>query len=257
MLHLIQYVGGLRHDAGSVTDRPRGNNMYTVLHFGNEAVLEVDGEAKRMTKDCFIIIEPRISYRYFNEEAAFTEDGIFFEGEIPFFLIDELKLPKNKPIKVSGPEEITRMIHWIGEETIKKTPHYEQRVDLLLRSFLYALADAIVQEMLPASSLYRQLAECREQMIRNPEKDWKMSEIAAQLNISPSYFQHLYRACFGESPRKELIACRLEKSQYLLRTTDLSIKEVSARCGYANVEHFVRQFGQTFGLTPKAYKRGK
>ncbi len=257
MLHLIQFVGGCSHDAGSVTDRPRGNNMYTILHFGSEATLEIEGEARQMTKDCFVIITPRTSYRYYNNDAAFTEDGIFFDGEIPFALIDELKLPVNRPFQVSSPEEVVRMIHWISEETVKKTPHYEQRVDLLLRSFMYALSDAIVQEMLPATSLYRQLAECREQMIRSPEKDWKMSEIAAELNISPSYFQHLYRACFGESPRKELIACRLEKAQYLLRTTDLSVKEVSAQCGYANVEHFVRQFGQTFGQTPKAYKRGK
>ena len=257
MLHLIQYVGGYRHEAGSITDRPRGNNMYTILHFGSEVNVEIDGTVERAPKDSLIIFPPKAPHRYYNEESSFIEDGVFFDGEIPFSLIDELRLPVSQPFQVSNPDEIVRMMQWIGDETVKKTLHYEQRVDLLLRSLMYEIADAVVQETIPASSLYRQLSECREQMIRNPEKDWKMSEIAAKLNISPSYFQHLYRACFGESPRKELIACRLEKAQYLLRTTDLSVKEVSAQCGYANVEHFVRQFGQTFGQTPKAYKRGR
>ena len=112
MLHLIQFVGGCSHDAGSVTDRPRGNNMYTILHFGSEATLEIEGEARQMTKDCFVIITPRTSYRYYNNDAAFTEDGIFFDGEIPFALIDELK--DEKTLDTDGEKYSPEVLYWIG-----------------------------------------------------------------------------------------------------------------------------------------------
>ncbi len=52
-----------------------------------------------------------------------------------------------------------------------------------------------------------------------------------------------------------LTSLRLEQAKELLRTTDLSVKEVGIRCGYNNYFYFTRIYNETFGQTPSEFRR--
>jgi AraC-like DNA-binding protein len=49
--------------------------------------------------------------------------------------------------------------------------------------------------------------------------------------------------------------CRFEKAEELLRTTNLSIKEIANHTGILDCSHFVRDFAKSYGMSPKAYRR--
>ena len=81
-----------------------------------------------------------------------------------------------------------------------------------------------------------------------------MQKIAAELNLSPSRLHALYKAAFDIAPRQDVILMRVEKAKALLWQNN-SVTETAAQLGYASVYHFIRQFRQTTGVSPKQYVR--
>ena len=48
---------------------------------------------------------------------------------------------------------------------------------------------------------------------------------------------------------------RLSKAKELLKTTDLSVSEISERVGFADYNYFIRNFKKRFGLSAKKYQK--
>jgi AraC family transcriptional regulator len=48
---------------------------------------------------------------------------------------------------------------------------------------------------------------------------------------------------------------RLERAEFLLRTTFLTIKEVLSEAGVSSMSHFVTYFKKRYGMTPTAYRK--
>lgn len=63
----------------------------------------------------------------------------------------------------------------------------------------------------------------------------------------PRYFQ----CNFSEYIRK----IRIEKSLNLLKNNSLSLTEISLNCGFADQSHFIRNFKNFYGITPKKFRQ--
>jgi AraC family transcriptional regulator of arabinose operon len=81
-----------------------------------------------------------------------------------------------------------------------------------------------------------------------------MDELAPMLGLSASRLSHMFKAETGESPGHYLKSVRIHKSQALLETTHLSVKEIMVRVGIRDASHFVRDFQKACGRTPARYR---
>lgn len=60
---------------------------------------------------------------------------------------------------------------------------------------------------------------------------------------------------FGVTPHRYIMSYRLElAATLLLKDENASVQAVSLSCGYRRVHHFIQQFKQRYGCTPRAYK---
>ena len=84
---------------------------------------------------------------------------------------------------------------------------------------------------------------------------WDLPTLAVLINLSPSRFRHLFKQETGATPAQYLKDVRLVKSEKMLRTTFLSIKQILKQVGIASNAHFVRDFRRKYGTTPTAYRR--
>jgi len=84
---------------------------------------------------------------------------------------------------------------------------------------------------------------------------WQTAELAALVNLSASRFRHLFKEETGLSLGVYLRERRLERAEFLLRLTFLSIKEVMSEAGMSSMSHFVEYFKQRYGVTPTAYRK--
>jgi len=79
--------------------------------------------------------------------------------------------------------------------------------------------------------------------------------LAAQVHLSPERFAVLYQALSGTTPYAEVMDARLVRAKNLLSSTDLTVKEVAAACGWPDQQYFSRLFRRKAGIPPAQYRR--
>ena len=84
---------------------------------------------------------------------------------------------------------------------------------------------------------------------------WETAELAALVNLSASRFRHLFKEEIGQTTGQLLRERRLQRAEFLLRTTFLSIKEVMIEAGLTSSSHFVQYFKRRYGVPPSAYRK--
>ena len=85
-------------------------------------------------------------------------------------------------------------------------------------------------------------------------RSWDVAQLALLVNLSASRFRHVFKEETGVSINQYLRERRLERAEFLLRTTFLSIKEVAMESGLSSTSHFVRHFKQKYRVSPRAYR---
>ena len=85
---------------------------------------------------------------------------------------------------------------------------------------------------------------------RELEKPQSVKRLAAQLRLSPSRFEHLFKNQTGQGFKAFLLEARMTKARKMLKDRTLRIKEVAAAVGYANVSNFTRDFRKYYGESP-------
>ncbi len=101
---------------------------------------------------------------------------------------------------------------------------------------------------------FEKICRLRSELMKNPEINWKVSEISEKMFISKSYLQKIYKQYFNRSIIEELIYFRLDKAKKLLVETDLTVTDISRDCGYTTYNYFVRQFRTIEGISPTEYR---
>ena len=80
--------------------------------------------------------------------------------------------------------------------------------------------------------------------------------IARSVNLSPSRLRHLFKRETGCTISQYLRQLRLQRAELLLRTTFLSVKEISNKVGITTTGQFVREFKKEYGAVPTEYRKG-
>ena len=81
------------------------------------------------------------------------------------------------------------------------------------------------------------------------------AQAARLLGVGTIWFRHAFKRATGVSFRAARLHAKLDYASGLLRTTDLSIPEISARLKYADRTKFEKSFKRAYGLTPTRYRQ--
>jgi two-component system response regulator YesN len=92
-------------------------------------------------------------------------------------------------------------------------------------------------------------------MQTNLHRKLLLSELAKSVNVSVSHLGYLFRSEIGMSPGQYLIKLRIEKARELLNDSQLGVKEVGYKVGWAE-KGFLRRFKKVCGITPTQYRAG-
>lgn len=87
------------------------------------------------------------------------------------------------------------------------------------------------------------------------DPDFSVEEMAREMAMSRAVFFKRAKEITGNTPYKIMTSIRLRKAAELLSRRTNAINEVSRMVGIKDTSHFIRLFKDTFGLTPKEYRR--
>ena len=81
-----------------------------------------------------------------------------------------------------------------------------------------------------------------------------LTQLADIVGLSARQINRLFRQHLGISTLDFYNKLRLEKAQFLLRDSLLSVSEVSQATGFSSLAHFSRNFSQAYGESPSRYR---
>ena len=82
-----------------------------------------------------------------------------------------------------------------------------------------------------------------------------LEELARQISFSPDYLGKLFKQQTGSSFNEYLNMMRLKYACNLLRSSTMSIKEISNASGYRSIEYFMYVFKNKMMMTPGEYRK--
>jgi transcriptional regulator GlxA family with amidase domain len=82
-----------------------------------------------------------------------------------------------------------------------------------------------------------------------------MYDLAPLVRLSPGYFARAFKLSFGMTPHAYIYRRRMERAQELMLTTNETLCQIAAACGFADQAHFTRRFRQFFRETPNVWRR--
>lgn len=84
-----------------------------------------------------------------------------------------------------------------------------------------------------------------------------LTDIAAQVHLSPYHFTRRFKQSTGLAPHQYVIARRVERAKSLLMVGDLSVGEIAYAVGFGSPAHLTFPFKRLVGITPSRFVRDK
>ena len=91
----------------------------------------------------------------------------------------------------------------------------------------------------------------------NFAQDLTLEMAASEAGLTPTYFSRKFKEVVGTGFRDYVNFVRLGGAASLLRTTHLSIQEISRRCGFNSANYFGDAFRSAYGISPREFRKSE
>jgi AraC family transcriptional regulator len=93
--------------------------------------------------------------------------------------------------------------------------------------------------------------------IMKDETTMDYNDLARDLGMSAGSLRRKFKAATGTSLHNYVVQNRIARAKTMLTETDLPLKEIAFRLGYANVQFFSRQFRDNTRVAPGLFRRSR
>lgn len=248
------------YDCGYKVRRETENGRYILILTKSRGKFEFGEAAVSLPAGIVVLYGCGYVRSYGADGEPFVCDWIDFEGDDDREFLDSLELEINRPIRFHDTDFISSLICNVASEFYSMNSRRVKMLDNLMKTLLMKLSGAGNRRenvQLSSEPHYSSLTDLREKIYRNPQMKWNVDSMAADVNMSRSYFQHLYSEVFGVSCMTDVISGKIEKAKEILSETNCTVSQVASMCGYDNEEHFMRQFKKIVGVTPTKYRHNR
>lgn len=91
-------------------------------------------------------------------------------------------------------------------------------------------------------------------MSDNYSQRLELAQVAAYVQLSPSYFSTLFHQTVGVSFREQLCRIRVEESKRLLLKKEYSLADIAVSMGFPDQSYYCKAFKRIVGVTPGKYR---
>lgn len=135
-------------------------------------------------------------------------------------------------------------------------------LDELLSSILKSVIISIIREksITYSDDSNRELALTRKviQYIQsNYDKDISYESLTEKFYMNPVYMNRIFKKNTGTSIHAFLVNYRINMAMELLRSSNISVREIAFAAGFNDIPHFGKTFKRITGVSPVKYRNGQ
>ncbi|MEU4800870.1 AraC family transcriptional regulator [Actinosynnema sp. NPDC023587] len=151
---------------------------------------------------------------------------------------------------------LVKLVRELDEEYRERA----EGVESVLRSLLHVLIvrAARLPETPSASPPARTGAVAEEfaRLAGRPDVDlWSVRAYAERIGVTPGYLTEAVKAATGRTPSELVREARASEAKRLLARTDLTVRQIAGRVGFADPAYFCRFFRRETGVSPGDFRR--
>ena len=212
-------------------------------------IYEIDGIAYSIEKNTLFLMTPANVHALYDTEIELI--NVMFSGEYrgeAFSLLHPHAYSSCFRLNEKQAAMISSLLHELV--AVQKTDlHYETLLlQCVLQKLLHVKASR-ERELLP----YIQHAILY--ILENFRTGVTLENIALHLGLSQAYLSDLFKKEMGMTFKAYLDDLRFSYVKNLLRSTNLSVREIYDASGFHDYSNFARRFKIQFGVTPTEYRR--
>lgn len=91
--------------------------------------------------------------------------------------------------------------------------------------------------------------------IEDNYSDITLEQLCEKFHFSIAYLSRMIKNSTGHNYTSIIKDIRLKKACIMLKSTNISIKNISENIGYSSQEHFIRTFKKNFNMSPTEYRK--
>ena len=95
---------------------------------------------------------------------------------------------------------------------------------------------------------------CKEYIYSHIKERITIEDLADEFGVSASYLSRLFKQETGVSVSGYIREQKIEVAKNLLRFSDYSMIDIANRLSFSSQSHFIQQFRESVGMTPKKYR---
>ena len=211
------------------------------------------GRTYRLEKGrCFLICPGDVTFYRADESDPWTYCWIAFGGEFAETLLRRAGLGKENP--VFGNSKISQLFQTLSGHIQKGGVSWES-AGLSLLSTIFALFSCLPQPEPARTQREKYILKAKSYISSMLPVPFTVEKLARYCGLDRRYLCRIFREQTGLSPQQYTIGLRMQKACDLLKSSSLSVGDISRSVGYADAYNFSKMFKKRTGLSPQHYRK--
>ncbi len=221
-------------------------------------ILETKDHKYVISPGTIITLLPNIWHRYRPDpKTGWKEYYIGFQGEFAnqHVMNKYCNYMKKPAVYIGFQEKILDIFNKLIEEVKDEKIGYQQVCSGLLIYLIGNIVSVIRNKEFGGTIIKQKILKARLHIRGNIYNNIDMEELAADLNISYSYFRTMFKKYTGISPSQYHLLLKLQRARELIISSNKSIKEISNELNFHSIYYFSQIFKQKMGVRPSKLRQ--
>ncbi len=255
------------HDAYPTSDHPQGYAFdpergrvlreYQLLYITKgQGEFANEEQTFQIPKGSIILLYPGRWHTYKpSAETGWNEYFIGFSGDAADRVVKRLFPDGEQVFNIGLNRELADLYQRATEVAASDRPATQQLLGGIVMHMLGVVNFTARNQAISTDRLDQVVEQAKMIMHERMLQNIDLEALAAQLNVSYSWFRKIFRDYTGYPPAKYFTQIKLRHAQHLLANTHDSIKEIAFALNFKSTEHFYTTFKRVTGYTPNAYRK--
>lgn len=245
-------IGSFRYESGYRLARDSYDSFLMMYILKGTCFVTVGSHTMQAMAGQLIFLDCYAPHAY-GTDSGFETLWIHFDGPMARIFYETIVSEKGSLLYPAHPDAIHRSLYNIYDTFRSRAPIAEDQISGTITNILSDLLSSEKTQQVSGKTQIG-ISEAISHINKYFYKSITLQELADIAALSPYYFSRVFARETGMTPHKYLISTRMANAKFLLKTSQMSVKEIAIRSGFSDESGFCTAFKKQEGMTPKEYR---